>query len=75
MSIKISYSSKTIKKLSSNLVLFTNDKFDNKSLKKYLSTSEFSYISDLLKNIDIKKNIFLFELSSRKKNNFNINKK
>ena len=66
MSIKISYSSKTIKKLSSNLVLFTNHKFDNKSLKKYLSNSEFSYISDLLKNIDIKK-IFLFELSSRKK--------
>ena len=67
MSIKISYSNKSIKKISSNLVLFTNDKLEIKSLKKYLSTSEFSYINDLLKSIDIKKKIFLFELSSRKK--------
>ena len=55
MSIKISYSNKSIKKISSNLVLFTNDKLEIKSLKKYLSTSEFSYINDLLKSIDIKK--------------------
>ena len=36
-------------------------------MKKYISSNEFSYISDLLKASDLKKNLFLFELSSKKK--------
>ena len=36
-------------------------------LKKYVSSNEFSYINDLLKNSDLKKNLFVFELSSKKK--------
>ena len=55
MSIKINYS-KTIKgKILSNLVLFSNEKFNLGTLKGHLSNSEFSYISDLLKTIDLKK--------------------
>ena len=72
MTIKISYSKKTINKSSSNLVLFTNDKFTLNSIKKSFLNSEFSYISDLLKTSDIKKNILVFEVNS-KKNSFNIN--
>ena len=73
MSLKINYLKKT--NLNSNhLVLFTNDNFKINGLKKYLSNSEFSYISELLKSSDLKKNILLFDLNS-KKNNFSFNKK
>ncbi len=67
MSIKINYSNKTSSKPSANIVLFSNDKFNISSLKKYLSNSEHSYIVDLLKNNDLKKNMFVFELNSKKK--------
>ena len=73
MSIKINYSKKTISKSSSNLVLFSNDKFNISSLKKNLSNSEYSYINDLLKTSDLKKNLFVFEVNSKKKNSFSIN--
>ena len=67
MSIKINYKNNISKKTSANLVLFTDAKFSIKSLKKYISNFEFSYISDLLKNIDLKKKLLVFELSSKKK--------
>ena len=67
MSIKINYLKKTSTNTSANLVLFSNEKFNINSLKKYLSNSEFSYINDLLKTSDLKKNIFVFELTSKKK--------
>ena len=62
MSIKINYSNKANKQSSDNLVLFSNEIFNINGLKKYLSSSEFSYINDLLKTSDLKKNMFLFEL-------------
>ena len=68
MSIKINYSNKASNKSSSNLVLFTDDKYNIKHLKKHLSNSEFFYISDLLKTYELKdKNLFVFEVSSKKK--------
>ena len=67
MSIKISYSEKKNSKSGGNLVLFADDKFSINGLKKHLSHSEFSYISDLLKTSDLKKNLFVFELNSKKK--------
>ncbi len=66
MSININYTKKNISKTSANIVLFSNEKFNIASLKKYLSNSEFSYINDLLKTSDIKKNLFVFELNSKK---------
>ena len=59
MSIKINYSKKSIK-TSNNLVLFTDENFKVNNLKKYLSTSEFLYINDLLKNNDTKKRLLIF---------------
>ena len=67
MPIKINYLKKTSGKSSANLVLFTNEKFNISSFKKYLSISEFSYINDLLKTSDLKKNLFVFEVNSKKK--------
>ena len=67
MSIKINYLNKSSSKTSANLVLFSNEKFNISGLKKYLSNSEFSYIDDLLKTSDLKKKLFVFELTSKKK--------
>jgi len=75
MTININYKKNNTNKISSNLVLFSNDKFDTKELNRHLSKSEFTYISDLLKTSDLKKNMFVFEVNSKKKNRFNINKK
>ena len=74
MSIKINYKNSVSKKLSSNLVLFTNENFNITNIKKYISSSEYSYISELLKTGDLKKDLFIFELSS-KKNSFDFYKK
>ena len=67
MSIKINYLNKASSISSANMVLFCNEKYEIKSLKKYLSNSEFLYINDLLKSSDLKKNLFVFELNSKKK--------
>ncbi len=67
MPIKINFSDKAKNKSSVNLVLFSNEKFNTSGLKKFLSVSEFSYINDLLKTSDLKKNIFIYELNSKKK--------
>jgi leucyl aminopeptidase len=67
MTIKINYTKKGYDKSSGNLVLFVDEIFSIKPLKKYLSNTEFSYINDLLKTIDKKKNLFIFELNSKKK--------
>ena len=66
MSIKINYSNKISGKSLTNLVLFTEENFNITSLKKYTSNSEFSYISDLLKNSDLKKNLLFFKINSKK---------
>ena len=67
MTIEINYSQKTTSNNSSNLVLFSSEKFSSNNLKKYLSNSELSYINDLLKTSDLKKNLLVFEVNSKKK--------
>ncbi len=57
MSIKINYLNKTSSNPTANLILFSNEKFTINGLKKYLTNSEFSYINDLLKTSDLKKNL------------------
>ena len=67
MSLKIKYSKTTNNKITTNAILFCNENFNSKNIKNYLSDPEFSYISDLLKVSDIKKNLLVFELNSKKK--------
>ena len=67
MSVKINYSKKNFNKSSSNLVLFSDEKFGINSFKNILTQSEFSYISDLLKSSDLKKKLLSFEINSKKK--------
>ena len=66
MTVQINYKSGNSKKISSNLVLFVDEKFNISGLKKYISNSELSYISDLLKNSDLKKSLLVFEINSKK---------
>ena len=67
MSIKITYSNKSYKKQPAKTVLFVDEKFNIKNLKSGISNSELSYINDLLKSSDLKKNILVFEINSKRK--------
>ena len=67
MSITINYKSNLVKKNSSNLVLFVDEKFNISSLKKHILGIEYSFISDLLKVKDLKKSIINFDINSKKK--------
>ena len=60
MPVKINYKNISLKKIPSNIVLFTDEKFKIINLKKYISKFEFSYINDLLKTCDFKKNLLVF---------------
>ena len=56
MKIKINYSGKTANLTNKSTVLFCDEKFKIKTLKKNISKKEFNNIEDLLKTRDIKKN-------------------
>jgi len=66
MTIKINYSNKLDSKLSVNHVLFVEENLNISSIKKHVSQDEFSYISELMKNSDLKKNLLFFEVNSKK---------
>ena len=67
MSIQINYKNKGSNFFLTNLVLFVDENFNIRGLEKYISNSEFSYIADLLKNNDLKKDLLFFEVNSKKK--------
>ena len=67
MNIKINYKNRVFNKSFGNLILFVNEKFNISTLKKYISSSEYSYVSDLIKTKNLKKKIISFEINSRKK--------
>ena len=54
MSIQINFKNYGSNKSPANLVLFVDEKFNISGLKKYISNSEFSYISDLIKTFKVK---------------------
>jgi leucyl aminopeptidase len=66
MALQINYKTNSSKNISSNLVLFVDEKFNISGLKKNISSSELSYISDLLKNSDLKKDLLVFKINSKK---------
>ena len=66
MTIQIKYKNRDLKKTSRNLVLFVGENFNIGGLNKHISKNEFSYISDLLKTSDLKKDILSFKINSKK---------
>ena len=67
MTVQIYYKNSDLKNKTSNQVLFVGENFNIKGLRKYISSSEYSYISDLLKTSDLKKDLLFFEINSKKK--------
>ncbi len=67
MSVKINYSGNSSKLPAKSTLLFCGEKFNIKTLKKNLSSTEFNYIEDLLKTVDLKKKILFFNINSKKK--------
>ena len=67
MSVIINYKTSSVKKKLSNLILFIDEKFNISSLKKHLSNSEYSFISDLIKTKDLSKKILTFDVNSKRK--------
>ncbi len=66
MTVQINYKNNGLKNPQANLILFVDEKFNIGPLKKLISNTEFSYISELLKNSDLKKDLLLFEITSKK---------
>ena len=66
MTVQINYKNTGSKKILANLVLFVDENFNIRGLKKYISNYEFLYIADLLKNNDLKKDLLFFEINSKK---------
>jgi len=66
MTVQIYYKSNNSKNISSNLVFFVDEKFNINGLKKHISNFELSYISDLLKTSDLKKDLLFFKINSKK---------
>ena len=67
MNIKVNFKKQAFNKSNANLILFADEKFNITGIKKHISNSEYSYISDLLNNKDDKKKIVTFDISSKKK--------
>ena len=67
MSVQINYKNRVQQKNIPNLVLFVDEKFNISSLKKHILSSDYNFISDLIKKRDEKKKILAFDISSKKK--------
>ena len=65
MSIKITFKNNASEKSPTNLVLFVDEKFNISGLKKHISNTEFSYIFDLLKKSDLKKDLLFLKLTQK----------
>ena len=64
MAIQVNYKNKSN---SNNQVLFVDEKFNTSSINGRISSHEISYLKDLLITCDLKKNLLVFEVSSKKK--------
>ena len=58
MAVLINYKNNSTKNLG-NIILFTDEKFNISPLKKYISSNEYSYVSNLIKTKDFTKNLFI----------------
>ncbi len=67
MNIIINFKKQAFNKSSANSILFVDEDFTVKGLKKYISNTEYSYIFDLLKTKNVQKKIVTFDISSKKK--------
>ncbi len=67
MSVRINYKKKLLKNNSFNLILFVDEDYNLSRLKKIISKNEHSFILDLIKSKNQKKEIITLDISSKKK--------
>ena len=67
MSITINYKNSFQNSKLSNQILFVDEKFDIFSAKKYIKTSDYLFISDMIKSKDLSHKIITFDINSKKK--------
>ena len=67
MTISINYKNGSSKKNSINLVLFLDEKLNISNIRKYISGSEYTFISDMIKIKSPKNQIVSFDISSKRK--------
>ena len=66
MNVKFNFRNEIFEKKAEDSVFFVDDKFNISNIKKSISSSEYSYILDLLKISDKQKKILSFEINSKK---------
>ncbi|MDC0876608.1 leucyl aminopeptidase [Candidatus Pelagibacter sp.] len=66
MTVQINYNNSSSKTGSGNPILFVDENFNIGNLNKIIPNTEFSYISEILKNSDLKKEFLFFEINSKK---------
>ena len=66
MTLLLNYKNVVSKKNSANVIHLVDEKFNILNLKKYTKDSEYSFLNDLLKTSDIKKEMLSFEINSKK---------
>ena len=67
MTAHIHYKKSILNKKLSNYIFFVDEEFDTVSLKNQLSSGEYSFIRDILKTKDLKKEILAIDISSKRK--------
>ena len=67
MIININYNKAISNKLISNYALFSRENYNINFLKNYFSDLEITSIKEIIKNLNLKKNIISFNLNSKKK--------
>ena len=66
MTISINYKKNSSKKNSPNIVIFVDEKFNISNIRKFISGSEYSFISDMVKIKNPKKKIVNFDINSKR---------
>ena len=67
MSVIINYKKKLLKNNSFNLILFVDEDYNLSKLKKIIAKNEYSFILDLIKSKNQKKEIITLDINSKKK--------
>ena len=67
MTAHIHYKKSILNKKLSNYIFFVDEEFDTVRLKNQLSSGEYSFIRDILKTKDLKKEILAIDISSKRK--------
>ena len=66
MTLLLNYKNVVSKKNNTNVLYLVDEKFNIQGLKKNTSNLEYSFLTDLLKTSDIKKEILSFKINSKK---------